>query len=264
MILLNGQKLADGILDDLKKEIKTRQLKLKLAVVLVGQDPSSKIYIKKKEEAARKIGLDFGLHHFKENIKQKELGKEVAKIGKDKKNSGMIIQLPLPGSMDAKKILDLIPAQKDVDVLSEKNFEKFSAGKLKILPPTIGAIAAILKEYRISLKGRYVVIVGAGRLVGKPLAAWLRLQKANFSILDKNTEDLSYFTKKADILISGVGRADLIRGDMVRQGSTVIDVGGDVNFSDVSGKTSCITPVFGGVGPLTVAYLLYNLVKINE
>lgn len=275
MILLNGKKLSEKILNDLKKEIKSRNLKLKLAVVLVGNNPASKIYIRKKAEACRKVGVGFKLYYFKESISMRALKKEIGKIAKDPSIFGIIIQLPLPFS-DSKRtqeILNAVPAEKDVDVLSEGNFEKFAQGKSKIMPPVVGAISTLLREYKISLKGKYVVIVGAGRLVGKPLAAWMARQSANFSILDKSTEDLSYFTKKAEIIITGVGNPNLIKSDMVKNGAVVIDAGtarkngrtvGDVDFWSVSKKASYITPVFGGVGPLTVAYLLENLVKLSK
>jgi methylenetetrahydrofolate dehydrogenase (NADP+) / methenyltetrahydrofolate cyclohydrolase len=264
MILLNGRKIADRILGDLKKEVKSRQLKIKLAVIWVGDDKSSGIYIREKKEAAKKIGAGFELYHFKENISSADLKKEIMKIVKNTENSGIIIQLPLPQGKEAKKFLNLIPGKKDIDVLSEASFEKFAKGKLEIMPPTICGVANLLKEYRIPLKGKNVVIVGAGRLVGKPLAAWMRMQKIEFAVLDKSTEDLTYFTKKADVLISGVGKKNLIKGGMVREGAVVIDVGGDVDFKAVSKTAGFITPVFGGVGPLTVACLLLNLVKINK
>jgi len=273
--ILDGKKLSESILNSLKKEIKKRRLKLRLAVVLAGNNPASKIYIRKKAEACRKIGIGFKLYIFRERIGERDLKKEIGKIARDPGISGIIIQLPLPFS-DPKKIQDIlntVPPEKDADVLSENNFEKFSKGRLKIMPPTVGAVVALLRKYGISLKGKYVVIVGAGRLVGKPLAIWMALQKANFSILDKNTEDLSCFTKKADILISGVGKPDLIKGEMVREGAVVIDVGiskkngktlGDVNFKSVSKKASFITPIIGGVGPMTVACLIENLIKLNR
>ncbi len=262
--ILDGKKLSEDILSNLKKEIKTRQLKLKLAVVLVGKDLASRIYVRKKELACKKIGVDFKLYRFDSRIRIDRLKKEVKRMAEDQKNSGIVIQLPLPKNMDTAKILNIIPEKKDVDVLSENSFEKFAKGKSLIFPPTVGAVSYLLKDYKIRLKGKYIVIVGAGRLVGKPLAAWLNLQGANFSMLDKNTEDISAFTKKADILVSGVGKASLIKGDIVQKGAVVIDAGGDIDFKSVSKKASYITPVPGGVGPLTVACLLENLIKLNR
>lgn len=264
MILLNGRKIADRILEDLKKEIKSRQLNCKLAVVWVGNDAASKIYIREKGEAAKRIGAGFEFYHFKENISSAKLKKEIENIVKNPENSGVIIQLPLPQNKDTNKFLNLVPENKDIDVLSEIGFEKFSKGKLDIMPPTIGGISALLREYKIFLRGKNVVIVGAGRLVGKPLAAWMRMQNIDFAVLDRRTEDLAYFTKKADVLISGVGKKNLIKGDMVQSGAIAIDVGGDMDFKSVSKKAGFMTPVFGGVGPLTVACLLSNLVKLSK
>lgn len=271
MVLLNGQRLADRILGKLKKEIKIRQLKLKLAVVLVGNDAASLTFIRKKHAAAKKIGVGFSLYRFKDGVSMSQLKKEVANIVLDPENSGVVVQLPLPKNIDTQKILDIVPGKKDADVLSIDSFERFSQGKSSIFPPTVGAISYLLKEYKISIKRKYVVVVGSGQLVGKPLAAWLKLHGANFSILDKSTEDISAFTKKANILISGVGKANLIKGNMVSDGAIVLDAGtikkngktvGDVDFKSVSKKAGYITPVVGGVGPMTVACLLENLVKL--
>ena len=271
MVILDGKKLSEDILNNLKKEIKSRQLKLKLAVVLAGKDRASRIHVIKKELACKKIGVDFKLYRFTSGIGTGRLEKEVKSIAEDPKNSGIVIQLPLPKNIDSEKVLNIIPGEKDVDVLSEKSFEKFERGKSLIFPPTAKATCYLLKKYKINIRGKYVVVVGAGRLVGKPLAAWLKLRGANFSVLDKSTEDISAFTKKADILISGVGKANLIKGDMVKDGAIVIDVGssiengravGDIEFKTVSKKAGYITPVPGGVGPMTVACLLENLIKM--
>ncbi|MFH1894651.1 MAG: bifunctional 5,10-methylenetetrahydrofolate dehydrogenase/5,10-methenyltetrahydrofolate cyclohydrolase [Patescibacteria group bacterium] len=273
MISLDGKKLSGKILNNLKKEIKRRQLKLKLAVVLVGSDSASLSFIKKKQAAAKRISVGFSLYRFGESIAPGRLKEEVKKIVKNSDNSGVVIQLPLPENINTKEILNIVCERKDADVLSEKSFKKFASGRSFVSPPTVGAILYLLKEYKIRLKGKYVVLVGAGRLVGKPLAAWLKLQGVKFSMLDKSTQDISLFTKKADIIISGVGKSNLIKKDMVSDGVIVFDAGttkkngktvGDVDFGSVSKKASYITPVVGGVGPMTVACLLENLVKINE
>jgi methylenetetrahydrofolate dehydrogenase (NADP+)/methenyltetrahydrofolate cyclohydrolase len=273
MIILNGQKLSEKILDNLKKEIKRRQVKLKLAVVLVGRNKASLTFIKKKQEAAKKVGVEFSFYRFGQDITSARLKSEIKKIVKDSDNSGVVIQLPLPKKINTAEILNLVPREKDPDVLSEKSFKEFVLGESSVLPPTVGAIAYLLEGYEINLKKKNIVIVGAGRLVGKPLAAWLALQGAKFSILDKSTEDISIFTKGADILISGVGQANLIKEDMVSDGVVVLDAGttkkngktvGDVDFKSVSKKASYITPVVGGVGPMTVACLLENLIKLQK
>lgn len=239
-MILDGRKLADKILERLKKEIKKKQLKLKLAVILVGEDPASKIFIREKEKACKFIGIDFESFIFSFEISQKELKKEIKKVGKDPIVSGMVIQLPLPKKFNTDEILNLIPPKKNVEIIS----------------PVVCAVERFLKEYKISLQAKNVVLVGRGRLVGQPLAAWFKKQKIEFSNIDK--------IKQADIVISGVGKQNLIIGEMVKKGVVVIDAGGDVDFKSVSKKASYLTPIPGGVGPLTVACLLENLIKLNS
>ena len=280
MIILDGKKLAEEILDNLKKEIPAqggsasggKNRRLKLAVILVGENPVSQIFINQKKKACERVGIDFKLYQFPKKISSQELKKEIEKITKDNSNSGIIIQLPLPSKFIPEEFLNLIPEEKDIDVLSEKSLGKFYQGTLKILPPTVQGILEIFKNYKIFLKGKNIVIVGAGRLVGFPLALQLLKEKATVSVLNEFSKDTPSFTKKADILISAVGKPNLIKGDMVKNGAIIIDAGtstkegkllGDVDFKSVSKKASYITPVPGGVGPMTVACLLQNLVKLN-
>ncbi len=260
MVLLDGKKIADEILTNLK----TRSKKIKLAVILVGEDSSSQIFINQKRRACEKVGIDFELYQFHENGSREILLEEIKKIVNDSVNSGVIIQLPLPEKFNAEEFLNLIPEEKDIDVLSKKSFEKFARGESLILPPTIGAISTLFKNYKIEIENRNIVIVGAGRLVGKPLVAWLKLQGAKFSVLDESVKDISSYTAKADILISGVGETSLIKGDMVKEGAVVIDFAKDIDFESVSKKAGYITPVPGGIGPITVACLLENLIKLNK
>lgn len=260
MIILDGKKLAEKILANLK----TRRKELKLAVILVGEDSSSQIFIKQKEKACEKVGIDFELFKFPTEIGSLLLKEEIKKIVDDPANSGVIIQLPLPKKFNAEEFLNLIPPEKDVDVLSKKSFKKFARGESLIFPPTVGAISNLFKKYGIKVKGKNIMVIGAGRLVGKPLVAWLKLQKAEFSVLDDSVKNISSYTNKADILISGAGKPNLIKGDMVKDGVVVVDFANDVDFRSVSKKASYITPVPGGIGPVTVACLLENLVKLNR
>jgi len=284
MKILDGKKLSERILANLEKEIKNHRLKLRLAVILVGENPVSKIFINQKKKACEKIGIDFKLFKFPTKIKNSELKKEISGIVKNPANSGVIIQLPLPKKFLPEEILNLISEEKDIDVLSENSLGKFyqalpsfssknlgGQGTLKILPPTVQGILYLFKNYKIDLKGKNVVIVGAGRLVGFPLAIQLLKEKATVSVLNEFTKDAPSFLKKADILISGVGKPNLIKGNMIKRGVIVIDAGtsvkngrlvGDVDFQSVFKKASYITPVPGGIGPLTVACLLENLVKL--
>ncbi len=273
MTILDGKKLAEEILGKLKKKIEENKLKLRLAVILVGENPVSQIFINQKKKACEKIGIGFNLFKFPAEAGALQLKKEIEKIVKNPQNSGIIIQLPLPKKFIPEEFLNLIPEEKDVDVLSEKSLGKFYQGNLKILPPAVGGIFQLLKNYKIELKRKNVVIVGAGRLVGLPLALQLLKEKTTVSVLNEFTKDASFFTKKADILVSGAGLPRLIKGNMVKRGVIVIDAGtsrikgrlvGDIDFKSVSKKASYITPVPGGVGPMTVACLLENLVKLNS
>jgi len=271
--ILNGKELSEKILAKLKKAVKKSKLKLRLAVIQVGENSVSQVFINQKKKACEKTGINFKLFKFPAEIGLRELKKETEKIVKSKVTSGVIIQLPLPKKFLAEEFLNLIPEGKDIDVLSEKSLGKFYQGCLKILPPTVSGILKLLKSYKIGSIGKNVVIVGAGRLVGFPLATQLLKEKATLSVLNEWTRDASSFTKKADILISGVGKPNLIKGNVVKKGVVVIDAGtsikkgklvGDVDFKSVSKKASYITPVPGGVGPLTVACLLENLAVLNK
>lgn len=273
MQILNGKKLAQEILENLKKEIKKKKLKLRLVVLRIGENPISQIFINQKKKACESVGIDFKIYNFKAGIGIQGLKKEIAKIVSNPNNSGIIIQLPLPKNLDTQEILNTIPQEKDVDVLSEDSLGKFYQGILKISPPTVNGILHLLKNYRVKLKGKNIVVVGAGRLVGFPLAIQFLKEKSTLSVLNEFTKDASSFIKKADILVVGVGRPNLIRANMVKKGVTVIDAGcsiwkgrlvGDVDFKNVSKKADYITPVPGGVGPLTVACLLENLVKLQK
>ncbi len=272
MTLLNGRELSEKILAKLKKKIGRSKPYLRLTVIQLGENPASQIFINQKKKACEKTGINFKLFKFPVRIGTIELKKEIEKIAKNPANSGIIIQLPLPEKFLTEEILNLIPEEKDIDVLSEESLGKFYQGTLKILPPTVQGILYLLKNYKIELKGKNVVIIGAGRLVGFPLAIQLLKEKATVSVLNEFTRDTPFFTKKADILVSGVGWPNLIKGDLVKRGVIVVDAGtsmkkgklvGDVDFKSVSKKASFLTPVPGGVGPMTVACLLENLVKLN-
>lgn len=270
--ILDGKKLSEKILEKVRRNIKKSHLKLRLAIIQIGENQVSEIFIRQKEKACKRVGIGFKLYKFQGKISQRKLKREVEKILKNPKNSGVIIQLPLPKNKDADEILNLIPSEKDIDVLSKESLGKFYQGTLLILPPVVGAVSYLLKASKIKIKGKNVVLVGAGKLVGKPLTLLILREKGTLTIIDEFTKNISSFTKKADILISGVGKPNLIQGKLIRKGVVVIDCSsvfykgklvGDVNFQSVSKKASYITPVPGGVGPLTVACLLENLTKIR-
>jgi len=271
--ILDGKKLADRILDNLKREIKNRRLKLTLAVILVGENPISRIFIHQIEKITEKVGIDFKLFKFSAKINPQGLKKEIDKIVKNPQNHGVVIQLPLPKKFSPEELFNLITGEKDINVLSEKSLGKFYQGTLKILPPTVEGILELLKNYKIKISGKDVTILGTGRLVGLPLAIQLLKEKATVSASNEFTKDTSFFTKKADILISGAGSPNLIKGNMIKKGAVVIDAGtamkngklvGDIDFKSVPRKASFLTPVPGGVGPMTVACLLKNLITLSK
>lgn len=270
MILIDGNKLSKKILNNVKQEIQKKQLKLKLAVVLVGNTAVSKSYINKKKEACEFAGIDFELLNFPEEISEEDLKKEVVKLAEDNNVSGIVIQLPLPQNFNSQKILDLIPAEKDIDVLSETSFEKFSKKELPIFPPVVGAVKNLLEEYNVNIENKRIAVIGKGKLVGKPLAAWLKNIKADFSVIDRTVENISEITKKADVIISGAGSLGLIKKDMIKDGAVLIDAGASSEEGEIKGdidkdcyeKASFVAPVPGGVGPVTIACLIDNLLNI--
>ncbi|MBI2041868.1 MAG: bifunctional 5,10-methylenetetrahydrofolate dehydrogenase/5,10-methenyltetrahydrofolate cyclohydrolase [Candidatus Nealsonbacteria bacterium] len=249
--ILDGKKLAEKILESLKKKIlRTTGVRknLKLVAVLVGNDPQSMIFLRQKEKACNFTGVDFQLYQFPENTSQEVLEEKVKEIG-GQDNNGIIVQLPLPKHIDAEKILSLIPAEKDVDALSGKET------KPAILSPVLAGILAILKEYRIDFNGKKIAVVGKGRLVGQPIIDWFK----------KHSIEVSDDIKKADIVISGVGKLGfVIKGDMIKKNAVVVDAAGDIDQKSVALKSGYFTPTPGGVGPMTVAMVIKNLLILNR
>jgi methylenetetrahydrofolate dehydrogenase (NADP+)/methenyltetrahydrofolate cyclohydrolase len=280
MKILDGSKLSQNILAGLPSSQKA-----KLAVVQVGNNPVSEKYIKEKRKAAKGLGVGFRLARFPLRVSEATLAREIEEIGKDRKVSGMIVQLPLPKSLNTQRVLDCIPLQKDVDVLSSKALGLFAQGALPWLPPTVKAVSILLKEAKVHLKGARFLVIGAGRLVGLPVSLWLLKEGATLTIANKATKNLSSLTKQADVIISGVGKRGLVKGNMVKKGAVVIDAGtsvesgpstrsarsgrqaklvGDVDFESVAKKAGYLSPVPGGVGPLTVACLFHNLTILRN
>jgi methylenetetrahydrofolate dehydrogenase (NADP+)/methenyltetrahydrofolate cyclohydrolase len=269
-IIVDGKKIAQAIEKKLQqqvKELKAKGLVPKLAVVLVGQDKSSVVYVRIKEQVAKRIGLDFELKKLAENISETNLLAEIQKI--QKTASGVIVQLPLPKHLDVKKIINSIDPNKDVDCLTEINWGKLVCGTNIFEPPTAGAMLEILKYHKINLQNKEVVVIGKGELVGKPLALMLLQKKCTLTICNKNTKDLSLHTKKADIIFTGVGQHNLLNAQMIKKDAIIIDAGisfvkekmyGDIDFVSVCKKASLVTPTPGGVGPITVIKLIENTV----
>ena len=279
MVILEGKKISQKILDELKLEVATMKKKLRLAVIVVGPKSPSAIgqttqkFIQQKQKAAQLIGVDFRIFPFEETVTTDELRKRIAQIVHEKKNTGVIIQLPLPEHLNVQYILNSVTPEKDVDMLSARSLGDLAVNKNRILPPVAGAIRAFFEEYEIDYKSKYIVVIGAGKLVGLPVSLWLLNEKTTFTVLRSTTPDLSEFTKKADIIISGVGKPKLITGDIIKEGAIIIDAGtsesegkiaGDVDFESCSKRASYITPVPGGIGPMTVAILFKNLINLAK
>lgn len=274
--LIDGKKIAEKILEQTEQKIqqlKEKNFTPKLGVVLIGNDPSSETYIRKKQEAAEKIGIQFELHRFPTTIELSDIITQINTIQKDKELTGLIIQLPVPEALYNSKLFNAVKPEIDVDCLTDINLGKLVMNTQTIQPPTAGAVMKILEELNIDLVGKNVCIVGMGILVGKPLANLLINSRSSVTTCNSKTTDIKNKCLAADIIISGVGKQNIIRGDMIKEGAIVIDTGisflngkltGDVNVEDVLAKATYVTPTPGGVGPITVAMLLYNTVVCRE
>ncbi len=270
-MIIDGRQIAEQVLENVWGRVVSKELKLKLAVVLVGENPEFKKFVELKGKVAEKIGVGFLIRQFPENIKTVDLKEEVRKISSE--SDGVLIELPLPGHIDTQAVLNEIPLEKDVDVLSEEAQSLFYNNKSKILPPAVEAVKIVLEKYKIELKGKKASIFGQGLLVGKPLSHWLETQEAEVVRIEEFTEDPEQYSKEADIIVSGVGKTDLIKADMVKKGAVVFDFGyenekgkmvGDVDFESAAPKASLITPVPGGMGPIVVAVVLKNMIALNS
>ena len=274
MTILDGKKLSEKIKENLKNEVeelKNKGITPGLAVILVGNDPASHTYVKMKKNACQNVGIYSVVHEFPESISEKELLSTIKMINENPNIHGLLIQLPLPKHIDTTKVLEAVDPSKDVDGFHPYNMGRLVEGLDTFAPCTPLGVMEIFKEYNIDLKGKDVCVVGASNIVGKPMWALLLNAWASVDICHIETKDLSAHTKRADIVIVGVGKPNLITADMVKEGVIVIDIGinrlddgrlvGDVDFENVSKKASYITPVPGGVGPMTIAMLLKNTVK---
>ena len=286
--LINGKSLRDKVLNSLKKEIEQKKLRPNLAIVLVGDDEASMRYIKQKQKAASEIGASATLVQLPDSVSQTEIIDNIQDLNKDQSVTGIIVQLPLPSQLDKEKILESIAEDKDVDGLSKDSPFK---------PATPLGILEILREYKVEISGKTAVVLGQSGLVGAPLSQMLEEQGAKVIRIDINTpKPIDQLVLQGDIVISAVGKINLVTSEMVKEGAVVIDVGtnlvqkseirdqksgnrknsedgsliadyrivGDVDFEKVSGRASLITPVPGGVGPMTVASLMKNLVLASQ
>lgn len=270
MVILDGKKLKEKKLEQLKNEVTKIDEKLTLAVIQVGEDPASCIYVEQKKKMAEYVGYNFSHIKLDNNITEEELINIIDKLNNDDLVTGIIVQMPLPKHINETIIQNKVLYYKDVDGLSDINAGKLVHNRNSLVSCTPIGILSLLKEYNIKIESSHVVIVGRSNLVGKPLVNVFLNEDATVSICHSKTKNLASITKVADILIVAVGNKHLIKKDMVKEGAIVIDVGinrvdnklyGDVDFEDVKDKTSYITPVPGGVGPMTVTELGVNVLK---
>lgn len=284
MILIDGKKVASEIKLELKKEVETLKSRTGkvpgLVAILVGDNPASKVYVGMKSKSCIEIGINSIVEKLSDNISESILIGLINKYNEDENFHGILVQLPLPKSFNQDKILNSISVKKDVDGFHPFNVGQLIIGNDTFLPCTPFGIIELLKRYQINVSGKHVVVVGRSNIVGKPVANML-LQKNKFAnatvtVCHSNSNDLAYFTRQADILIAAIGSPKLITKEMIKEGAVVIDVGvnrvsdnsqkgyklvGDVDFENVVNKVSAITPVPGGVGPMTIAMLLKNTIK---
>ncbi|MFA5076978.1 MAG: bifunctional 5,10-methylenetetrahydrofolate dehydrogenase/5,10-methenyltetrahydrofolate cyclohydrolase [Candidatus Micrarchaeia archaeon] len=269
-MLMNGKALAERVIDDIKAEAGRMRLRPKLAIILVGNDPPSQVYVRKKIEAAKKAGIETGLFHLPNDTGERELFALVEKLNQDKKVDGFIVQVPLPGHIDTDAVMERIRPEKDVDGLHPLNIGKvvLNLEDEAFVPATPAGIILLLEHYKVRLEGANAVVVGRSSIVGKPVSAMLLNRNASVSVCHSRTRNLAEFTKKADVLIVAAGKPGLIKPGMVKQGAWVVDAGtrrlagrivGDVDATVQ--KKANVSPVPGGVGPLTVAMLLKNTLK---
>lgn len=272
--LIDGKMISKEIKDELKEEVarlKEEGKQICLAVVQVGNDPASSVYVNNKKKACAYIGIESEAYELEEETTEEELLQLVERLNQDDHVNGILVQLPLPKHIDEDKVIRAISPDKDVDGFHPESVGRLWIGEKGFLSCTPAGIIQLLKRSGIEIAGKECVIIGRSNIVGKPMAALLLRENATVTVAHSRTKDLKEVTNRADILIVAIGKRQFITADYVKEGAVVIDVGmhrdennklcGDVAFSEVADKTSAITPVPGGVGPMTIAMLMNNCVE---
>lgn len=280
-VIIDGKILRDKILNELRAKTSLLSVKPSLSVIIVGDDPASKIYVNTKKKKALEIGFKSEIIEFSKDVDETVLLDAIRQLNSDKNVNAILVQLPLPAHIDTNKVIEAIDPMKDVDCFHPYNAGKiFTNSDTALYPCTPKGIIRLLEEYNVDVQGKNVVIVGRSNIVGRPLAAMLTNLNATVTLCHSKTDNIAYYTKNADIVISAAGSAGLIKADMLKEGVIVVDVGmnrietsegnrlvGDVDFEDVEKIASLITPVPGGVGPMTICSLMvntYNLYKLQQ
>lgn len=272
--IIDGKELAKHIREELKeevKELKNAEIYPKLAVIMVGDDPASKVYVRNKSRACEDVGIEYEEYLLPAKTTREELLELIEKLNNDERVHGILVQSPLPEGLDANEAFRTILPKKDVDGFHPVNVGKLSLNQDCFVSCTPYGIIKMLEVYNVPIEGANAVIIGRSNIVGKPLAQCLLNKNATVTICHSKTKNLKEITKKADILIAAIGKPKFVTEDMVKENATVIDVGinrneegklvGDTDFENIKEKVSFITPVPGGVGPMTIAMLMYNVVK---
>lgn len=276
-VIINGKELAKKIRANLKiecEELKKKNINSKLAVIMVGEDPASKVYVRNKSKACEDVGIEYEEHLLDVNTTQKELIELIEKLNNDKTINGILLQSPILSNLDINEAFRTISPEKDVDGFNPLNVGKLVLNQDTFVSCTPYGIMKMFEEYDIDLTGKNVVILGRSNIVGKPLIHCCLNKNATVTSCHSKTQNIAQKAKEADVLISAIGKANFVTADMVKDGAVVIDVGinrldngkitGDVDFESVKEKASYITPVPGGVGPMTIAMLMNNVIKATR
>jgi len=272
--ILNGKELAKKIKENLKLEVdklKDQGINPKLSVIMVGDNSASAVYVKNKSNACKKVGIDFDEYFLPEETTEEELINLIEKLNNDDEVDGILLQSPVPNHININRAFETILPKKDVDGFNAVNVGNLTIGRDCFISCTPFGIMKILEEYNIDVSGKSAVVIGRSNIVGKPMLQCLLSKDATVTICHSKTRNLEEVVSKADIVIAAIGKPNFVTGNMIKEGAVVIDVGinrmedgklcGDVNFEEASQKASYITPVPGGVGPMTVAMLAQNVVK---
>lgn len=274
MILIDGKKVSEAVRSEIKAEtaefIKKTGVQPGLAVIIVGNNPASEIYVRNKIKATEEAGMKSFCYRLSENAKEEELRDLIQNLNSDDAVNGILVQLPLPKHMDEKRVLSLIDVKKDVDGFSAYQMGKLVLGTPELIACTPHGVMELLHYYNIPISGKRAVVIGRSNIVGKPMAQLLMAENATVTVCHSRTQNLAEVVREGDIVVAAIGKAEFITADMIKDGAVVIDVGmnrtdnglkGDVDFAEVSKKASYITPVPGGVGPMTITMLLKNTLK---
>ena len=280
--LIDGRKVSSDIKNEIALQVADRKLKGKkiphLAIILIGDDGASQTYVDNKVKACKSVGFHYTMMRFADTISEERLMKHIDHVNNDDDVDGFIVQLPLPAHISVERITENIRSDKDVDGFTNHNFGSIISKNPLLMPATPYGVMELLRRYNIETEGKHAVVIGASRIAGAPLSMMLAEQgRATVTICHKFTKDLGAYTRSADILLTAVGKPGLVTADMVKEGAVVIDIGttrvegpeypkgwaikGDVDFNGVAPKASFITPVPGGVGPMTIASLLFNTLR---